>query len=230
MRLKLLTFTLTLFSIGTASAWADNIFSDNFDFGPSIQTPLGTGNVDSYLQNDSTVYQSTFAVFGSPNNGSVPGCPAPESGNCLNLAGDYDVSQVVTRSPISLSAGNYELTFLYAGSQRSQDLNTLDSAKVSLGNVFSQSFSAAPGSGPQTFDLKFTVNSPISANLVFTDTTPRPVNNDFFDGVLIDNIQMSTAQAAAAPEPASLVLFTAGGLLVLAGCWRSRRRKLRVSQ
>ena len=223
MKPNVSTFAVILLLIGTASASADNIFSDNFDFGQAIQTPLGTGNVDPYFQNDSTIPLSTFAVFGSPNNGSVPGCPAPESGNCLNLAGDYDVSQIVTRSPISLAAGQYELTFIYAGSQRSPDLNALDSAKVSLGNLFSQDFSIAPTGSPQTFDYIFTANSQVSANLVFTDTTPRPANSDFYDGVLIDNIQMSTVAATATPEPASIALTATAGALVLAACCRRKR-------
>jgi hypothetical protein len=229
MKRNISTFTLMLLAIGGATASADNIFSDNFDFGQAIQTPLGTGNVDPYFQNDSTVSLSTFALFGSPNNGSVPACPAPESGNCLNLASAYDVSQVITRSPISLMAGHYQLTFQYAGSQRPQDLNSLDSASVSFGSLLTQSFSVAPLGGPQTFNFLFAVHSPTSANLVFTDTTPRPSNDDSDDGVLIDNIQMSTASSVAAPEPASVGLSAVAAVVVLACAFRRRTRSERAS-
>jgi hypothetical protein len=143
--------------------------------------------------------------------------------NCLNPAGELDVSQIVTRSPISLVPAYYDVTFQHPGSQPSEELNALYSARVSCGNLFPHSFSITPVGGPLTFDFNFGLGSPVAANLVVTDTTPPPGNADHYDDALIDNIRASTAALTAAPE-SSVELSGVASTLLLPGLLRLRTR------
>jgi hypothetical protein len=222
----LLTASLMASAVGLS---ADSLFSENFD--GTIPTPLGTGSAGQFNVSGSLPL-NTIAIFGTIGNGggTLNSCIAPESGNCLNLAGAYDVSQVVSKNVIDFAPGSYTLSFLYGGSNRSTDTNALDSANVSIGSLLNQNFSIQPLGTPQMFTATFTVSSAQSASLTFTDTTPRP-GSDSYDGVILDNIDISSSSAPPppqTPEPASMMLLGSGvGLLALRQ-FRARNKNKRA--
>ena len=226
----LLATTTVALSVGGLQA-STTLFSENFD--TTFPSPLSTGPAGQF-DVPGTYPINSVAVYGSiSNNGTLPTCVAPESGNCLNLASAYDSAQIVSHNAISLAPGTYTLSFLYGGSNRPQyDTNAADSATVSLGNLLSKSFSIIPTGTPTMFTDTFTVTSMQSAYLTFTDTTPRPADNDSYDGVILDNIDVASSVApppppppATTPEPASVLLLGSGAGVLALYRLKSARRK-----
>jgi len=94
----------------------------------------------------------------------------------------------------------YKFSFDLAGSQRFTWDEIPSTVTMSLGNIYqNQSFYLLAYDPWQTFTYVFTVNSPISANLVFEGSGINPNV-----GLLLDNVRITSTPV---PEPALMVLL-----------------------
>jgi PEP-CTERM motif len=108
---------------------------------------------------------------------------------------------LTSKQTFSFSSGYiYEVSFDLAGSQRFTWEEVPSTVTMSLGNIYqNQSFYLLAYDPWQTFTFVFTVNSPISANLVFEGSGINPNV-----GLLLDNVRITSTPV---PEPSIMVLL-----------------------
>ena len=213
----MLKFTTSLVAAGfmaIASANAGvmtNLLSENFD---DEATTFGT---QLNFTNFSDFVVSTGSVdLIAPGNPYGISCV---SGGCIDLdgstRGSTPASVIVSSAIMSFTAGQtYTLSFDYSGNQRG---GAADSFEVTIGNLFSQTFTNIGPDNPfSNFTVSFLVVSDTMASLSFSELG-RADNI----GVILDNISLSTDMSAV-PLPAALPLF--GGAMVAGAALRRRRK------
>ncbi len=173
------------------NSYSGTIFSDNFDAEPSSGLNYGSfanwdisgGSVD--LINDGTHGLSCFGT-----------------GKCVDLDGSSSNAGVMTtKLALDLAPGIYELSFVISGNQRG---GAADFVTVSLGTVFSEVFTKAPGDPYEIIIRQVEVLTQESAYLSFDHAGSDNV------GIMLDNVSLTTV-----PVPPALWLMVAGiaGLL-----------------
>jgi hypothetical protein len=206
MTKSVLAGSVFFYLAGLNIANATVIFSDNFDTNAG-QSSVSSGLIDASTTGSFTVTAGNIDVVG-PNY--FPNlCVTPESGSCVDL--DGSAPGQITSTSIALAAGNYTLAFEINGSQRGGNA----SATVSFGSVFNQIYNTASGDTYAVLS-NFTVNSPTSAQLVFTSSDPGGSQQ----GALVDNVIVTyTGALSTVPEPGSFLLLLAG----ISGAWSIRK-------
>ena len=188
-------------SFAALGAEAAIIFTDGFD--------TENGGVEKLNYNTFANWTVDPTVDLIGNGGSFDFYP----GNGLYVDLDGSTTGVGAgglMSNLFFSPGSYTLSFQLGGSQRG-DINTVE---VSLGSYF-ESFTLAATDPLATYMRAVTVLGP--DQLVFQQTGAAD-----FIGVILDDV--SVADVASVPEPATLALFGAG-LLGLAAIRRRRNAK-----
>jgi len=134
-------------------------------------------------------------------------------GNGLYVDMDGSTGQAGTiqsKTIFDFQAGDtVNLSFQLAGNQRD---NVTDSVTVSLGNLFSETFSLPPSQAFTNFTRSFTVASITKATLDFKAT-----GGDYY-GLLLDNVTLTKS----VPEPGSIMGLLAFGAF---GATSLRKRK-----
>lgn len=151
----------------------------------------------------------------------------PGNGLYVDINGTTGKSGTIeSKTNFALGIGTFTLKFDLAGSQRA--FSPLDSITVSLGNLFSQTFTKAFTDPFQTITITGTNNSNTTGSLTFGS----PIGDGDLAGLLIDNVQLTFDPAGggtgvAAPEPSSVILWSLGALGF--GYYRNRRRETRAA-
>jgi hypothetical protein len=174
------------------------LFSDNFD--------SETAGPNASLANW-TVSDGTIDVLG-------PGYidPLPGNGNYLDLDGSSGDAGKITSGLFTFASGvNYTLQFDYTGSQS----GGFDNMRLTVGAMLNVFFATGPGGGFITSPYDF-VGDGSSAAIVFDH-----LGGDN-DGILLDNVVLSSDQVNGVPEPASAILAALGAL----GAVVLRRRRV----
>ena len=121
----------------------------------------------------------------------------------------------MTNANISLSAGNYTLSFDLAGNHRnssSEQVNVL--VEVGLLGLFSDNYSLGKSDSFTTYVENFTVAADSTYSLSFEGTGGDNI------GMLLDNVKIETASV---PEPATMLLL-GFGLIGLSGFRRKYKK------
>ncbi len=196
---KLLAFTgACLLSLGCAyKVQAATIFSDNFN---SENGGVGALNYSGFK--NFTVTDGTVDLIGNNLYDLYPG-----NGLYVDLDGTSGQAGVLTtKQSFNLTPGTYNLKFSLGGSQRG-DTNIVD---VSLGSVFSKTYTLASSDPLTPITEALTVSSPTTASLSFHNR-----GGDYL-GAILDNVSLSNSSTASVPEssPALGIIAFASFLLV----------------
>ena len=187
---------LLLIACATAPALAQ--FQDNFDTENGGHEAINYNNLTNW-----SVTGGTVDLIG--NGGTYDFLPG--HGLYIDLDGSTNDAGLFMSVLITLTPGQYELTYDLAGSQRSG--SPIDSVQVDFGTEYSALHTLNFTDGFTTFSSgTFTVASTTTYMLKFQDQ-----GNDN-QGALLDNVSVQ-----AVPAPASLGVIGLGGLLL------SRRRR-----
>ena len=146
----------------------------------------------------------------------------PGNGLYVDLDGSTNDAGFMMSDTLSLLAGNYNLSFDLAGSQRPDGSNTVD--VVLFGSTFLPvlaSYTVASGDPFTSRSIPFSVPLAGVMFFVFQNSAPAGSLGDN-QGALLDNVLLQTV-----PEPAALILF---GLAALAIAARARRAKVSTSK
>ena len=189
-----------LLSLGAPGAQAAQVFSENFD-----TTATGTFNALSAVGNFSLT-SGSVDVLGGSFFGSL--CTGSTTGNCVDLSGNSAGS--LSSGVLSLNAGNYTLAFVLNGSQR----GVPTSATVSLGSVFTQTYSLA-SADLNSFSIAIAVPANTTGVLSFVSNTPGGT------GAILDNVSLNSITGV--PEPATMGLL--GSALLGLGFLKFRSKK-----
>jgi hypothetical protein len=208
MKKTFVVLTVCALSLAAAPVYAGTIvFSENFD---ELTAGLAVTSVGQF-----TAINGTNVDIVSAASGWASLVVAPESGNVVDLGGSGgDYAGQLQSTAITLGPGTYDLSFDLVGSQRGVTTST----SVTLGPaggpyLYDQNFALASGDDIDGIvTAGFTVISPETVWLNFTDTDPSTVNI----GSLLDNVEISST-----PEPSTLLLL-GSGLATLAG-WSRRK-------
>lgn len=184
---------LSLFFFSPISAKADWILYDDFEGEGPFNTTQN--NYNSFTNWD--VFDGTVDI--------APKLPAPNSrriasgmdtfGNIVDLDGSSsNAGTLRSKIAFSLTPGDYLLTWDMAGANY-EFAGAQDTVVVSVGGLFSESFTLNNSDMVQTFVRQINVASNTSANLSFAHT-----GGDNY-GILLDNVRF-----AAVPEPSSLAI------------------------
>ena len=198
--LLLIGVMLPLCAFAPASATATTIpFADDFDAeagsgdGPSGQSGLDYDGFLKWTVSDGTVdliMDGDYGIF----------CAG--SGKCVDLDGSAADAGILTSSLLSFEPGAYTLEFKLAGvstaftSGSAKADNIVD---VSIGALFSDSYTIEWGAAFQTFTVDITVASATSASLVFANR-----GGDNF-GAMLDDVAVLNV-----PEPGTALLIGVG--------------------
>jgi hypothetical protein len=174
-----------------ASATTLTVLEDNFN---TENGGVGVLNYNSFTKWDVT--GGTVDLIGS--NGFFNFFP----GNGLYVDTDGSTANagiLSSKATFAFAAGDIiDLTFKLAGDQRNNGLN---SVLVSLGSLFSETFTLPSNQGFTTFNRSFTVASPTSAKLAF-----EGVGGDNI-GLLLDDVKLTKT----VPEPTAMLGILAFG-------------------
>ena len=212
LTLLLIGTSLLLLAFAPSSAMATTIlFADDFDAeagsgdGASNESDFGYTGFLNWAVSDGTVDLIMDGDFGIACAGH---------GKCVDLDGATNDGGVLTSSALSLEPGVYTLEFKLGGvssaftSGSAKADNIVD---VSLGALFSDSFTIEWGAAFETFVIDIAVGSSTSANLVIANR-----GGDNF-GAMLDDVVISHV-----PEPGTALLLGAG--LAALACPRRRAR------
>lgn len=196
---RLIGTTLALIAFPLSTATAGTVFADDFE------SELGGGDGAS---GESDLDHDSFLNW-TVSNGTVDlimdgdfGIACASSGKCIDLDGSDRDAGVLTSSVLSLDPGLYTLEFKLGGvstaftSAAAMTDNIVD---VSLGSLFSDSFTIEWGAAFQTFRADFTVESLTNVNLSFAN---RGADNF---GAMLDDVVISGV-----PEPGTALLLGIG--------------------
>jgi hypothetical protein len=192
---KLLTTAALI--VGAASAQASIIFSDNFESNPTRLNLAPTGW---------TVQNGTVDIV-------TGGFCLDGSSRCIDLDGSTGNAGDLSHGFSAVSGATYTLAYQLGGNRRGGS----DTVTVQLDGV-SQSHTLAALDPLQIFTLSFVASSTGPETFVFSNAGGDNV------GLILDNVVLSESVTTALPEPASLLLLSAG----LAGLAISRRRGRRA--
>jgi hypothetical protein len=136
----------------------------------------------------------------------VSGFGFPANGFFVDLDGSTGAAgKLQSKNTYSFTAGDIvNLNFDLAGSQRG-DTNTVT---VSLGSLYSESFTLGSSAPFSTITRSFTVSSATSAGLIFDHAGGDNV------GILLDNVVLSSNASTpptAVPEPFTIIGTLVGG-------------------
>ncbi|UCD53093.1 MAG: hypothetical protein JSW27_10710 [Phycisphaerales bacterium] len=210
-QLAMLSITLALGGLLTSTGWAGTtIFEDNFNSYPPTQNWPGS---DLWTVSDGTV-----DLIGE---GTAEDFFPPGYGLYLDMGGSSFDAGKITSIPLDLQAGDYVLSFAWAGNQRSDDIGALDEMFVSVGEGSLLNFHTSAVTGTPFFAMgvPFTVVSPTWATISF-----EGVGGDNA-GMLLDNVSLiaqSLHVVPTIPAPGAVVL----GLVGLVCTNRLRRRRI----
>jgi hypothetical protein len=199
---KILLTTAAFFTIGLSSTLqAASVFSENFD---GLTTALGVTSAGGFTAINGTNVDIVGVSFYNYCNG-------PASGNCIDMNGTGGNPQGQLQSNMLFAPGNYVISFDLIGMQRGAPA----SVTVTLGN-YNQTFNLLS----DDFTTGVVVNAPVTITtagyLLFASNTTG------LAGLLLDNVNVSTAPLASVPEPSTTVLL---GSTALLGGFLARRRR-----
>jgi hypothetical protein len=215
--------------------FSDNFNSDNggapfLNFGTPNQDGNGNAGTLNPVFPNWTVTSGSVDLIGYTGVGTYSGWSAPDydflpgNGLYIDLDGTTGQDGTITSKGIALAAGNYQLSFSLANSQRDQADSTAVSVTVGLASqIFDTPDEPEEVIGFQTETMNFTVPSGgETVNLVFADTT---VPGDDDVGALLDNVVVSSngAPNPGAPDGGSTAMLTGMALIGLGAL----RRKLK---
>ena len=194
-----LAATLALSLLGAGAAEAVPLFSDTFD-----SETLATNT----LLDNWTVSDGTIDVVGPGFFDFYPG-----NGNYVDLDGSSsNAGKITTNALFNLLAGTYTLNFQLGGSTRG-DSNTVT---VALGSIYSEVFTLASNAGLQNISRTITLGAAAGSGALSFDHA----GGDNL-GLLLDDVTLDFSRVQIdVPEPSSLALLLAGGLV---GAARRRR-------
>jgi hypothetical protein len=191
---------LPLIALVSVSAAANTIlFADDFDAeagsgdGPSGQSGLDYDGFQKWTVSAGTVDIILDGDFATP---------CADSGKCVDLDGSASDAGILTSSLLSFDPGVYTLEFKLGGvstaftSGSAKADNIVD---VSIGALFSDTYTIEWGAAFQTFTVDITVASATSASLVFDNR-----GGDNF-GAMLDDVAVLNV-----PEPGTALLIGVG--------------------
>jgi hypothetical protein len=210
VRSYLKSFLVTTFTVCVLSATALHadtiVFSENFD--------AATDTIGAVTAGQFSAIGGTNVDIVGAGNGFGALCAAPESGNCVDMAGSNGNPRgdLQLTTPLNLAAGTYDLSFDLIGSGRGDD----SSVTVTFGS-YSHTFNLTSGddSSGIVVDQAVTIaGGPTQLSFVNVGA----VSND---GELLDDVVISSPSTSVTPEPSSLMLFGTG-VIGLAGVIRRK--------
>ncbi len=133
-------------------------------------------------------------------------------GKCIDLDGTvYDSGRLVTKQNFNLLPGVYTLSFAVSGNQRGNMTKwSSDTVTVSLGNVYSETFTKTAADPFEVVSRTFTVSNASTGHLVFENAGGDDV------GIILDNVRLNADVPTSTPEPATIALLGMG-VIGLAG-------------
>jgi len=177
------------------TAMADIVFTDNFDTENGGAWALNFSSFTQWTVLDGTV---DLIGVGSPYDFQ------PGNGLYVDMDGSTgDAGRMLSSVALNLDVGDYELRFDLAGNHRSGTTEQVD-VSVSVGGIVSQSYSLAQTDPFQEFVLPFSVASLSSASITFEGLGGDNI------GMLLDNVQLVSVPAPAAPILVGLGLALVG--------------------
>jgi hypothetical protein len=191
-------FAIILASTASASV----ILSENFD---ELTPTLDVTSAGAF----STINNTFVDIDGGSIFGRL--CVAPESGNCIDMAGAGGSIQGQLQSNMLFPAGTYLLSFDLIGSQRGHTASTT----VTFGN-YSKTFTLPSSDVTDGIVVNQFVTLSSPGYLLFVSHMPGE------KGDLLDNVVVSTAANSSVPEPSSFLLL---GLALLLSVIVVARRK-----
>jgi hypothetical protein len=192
-------------TLSTASQ-AATVFSNNFNSENGGNTALNYNGFSNFTVSTGTVDLVRTGDFGLICAGGA--------GACVDLDGSSNQAGTMTSTGmLSLAAGNYVLSFALSGNQRG---GAADQVTVSLGSLYSETFTLLPTDPFTTFTRAITVGSATTAALSFAASGGDNI------GALLDNVSLE-APATAVPEPAPLAVMGLG--LAALGMMNRRKRR-----
>lgn len=136
----------------------------------------------------------------------------PGNGLYLDLDGSSSKAGTLESKVVfSLDPGDYELRFDLGGSARTA--SPVDTVTVSLGSVFSESFTLEYDDPLTTIVRNISVATASTGTLVFAH------DGADYRGIILDDVRLTRLDASSVPEP-SVLLITFAGLCVLWAVWR----------
>jgi len=131
---------------------------------------------------------------------------------CIDLDGTvYDSGRLVTKQNFNLLPGVYTLSFAVSGNQRGNMTKwSSDTVTVSLGNVYSETFTKTAADPFEVVSRTFTVSNASTGHLVFENAGGDDV------GIILDNVRLNADVPTSTPEPATIALLGMG-VIGLAG-------------
>ena len=203
-RLACLIALAAVVGLGTSSARAAIIFSDNFNTengGVEALNYTGFANWD-------VLGGGTVDLIG--NGGTFDFLPG--NGLYVDLDGStFNAGQFKSKAAVSFPAGNFVLEFDLAGSQR----GTTETVTVTFG-AYAEVFVVPTAQGFTTITRNVTLNA--GDMLSFQNAGGDNI------GALLDNVRVSDAPVNPVPEPTSLSLLALGMAGYAARAWRRSRR------
>jgi hypothetical protein len=183
---------ITTIGLSTSAASAANVvlLNDNFN---TVNSGNPLLNYNGFTNWDVT--NGTVDLIGNGSFDFLPG-----NGLYIDTDGSSNNAGILSsKNAFAFATGDIvDLTFKLAGNQRN---NGLDSVLISLGSLFSETFTLPSNQGFTTFNRSFTVASATNAKLAFEGIGGDNV------GLLLDDVKLikSANEPASVPEPASLI-------------------------